>query len=170
MPALKACFERNGFTGVATYIQSGNVLFQSQEGDLARLTAGIEKMLSGKFNYVSRVVVISHEQLREAVKGAPRGFGMKPAEYRYDVLFVKAPLTADEAMSSITTREGVDQASVGKYVIYFSHLIARATQSYLSRFAGLPVYKNVTIRNWNTTIKLLALMDTRASSQEVPNA
>ena len=31
MPALKACFEENGFEDVATYIQSGNVLFSSPE-------------------------------------------------------------------------------------------------------------------------------------------
>ena len=29
MADLKACFERLGFTGVATYIQSGNILFKS---------------------------------------------------------------------------------------------------------------------------------------------
>ena len=33
MPALKACFENNGFTDVATYIQSGNVFFKSTEKD-----------------------------------------------------------------------------------------------------------------------------------------
>ena len=31
MPALKACFEAGGFAEVATYIQSGNVLFTSPE-------------------------------------------------------------------------------------------------------------------------------------------
>jgi uncharacterized protein (DUF1697 family) len=29
MPALRACFEREGFADLATYIQSGNVLFAS---------------------------------------------------------------------------------------------------------------------------------------------
>ena len=35
MIALKACFEEMGFTDVATYIQSGNVLFTAKEQDLA---------------------------------------------------------------------------------------------------------------------------------------
>ena len=29
MPALKTCFEENGFEDVATYIQSGNVVFST---------------------------------------------------------------------------------------------------------------------------------------------
>jgi uncharacterized protein (DUF1697 family) len=165
MPALKACFENHGFSDVATYIQSGNVLFQSTESNLERLTNDIQKALSEEFNYASRVVVVSHEQLKGAVQGAPTGFGTNPAEYRYDALFLKAPLTADEAMKSITTREGVDKAFAGKGVIYFSRLIARATQSYLSRVVSLPVYQSMTIRNWNTTTKLLALMDAKAETK-----
>ena len=107
-------FREHGFTDVATYIQSGNVLFKSTEKDLERLTTDIEKMLSGEFNYESRVVVVSHEQLKAAVERAPKGFGSKPAEYRYDVLFLKAPLTSDEAMKSIRTKDGVDEAFAGK--------------------------------------------------------
>jgi uncharacterized protein (DUF1697 family) len=165
MPALKECFENHGFSDVATYIQSGNVLFQSTESNLERLTNHIQKALSEEFNYASRVVVVSHEQLKAAVQSAPGGFGTNPAEYRYDVLFLKPPLTADEAMKSITTREGVDEAFAGKGVIYFSRLIARATQSYLSRVVSLPVYQSMTIRNWNTTTKLLALMDAKAETK-----
>ena len=68
-------------------------------------------------------------------------------------------MTAIEAMKSITTKEGVDQASAGKGVLYFSRLISRATQSHLSRVVSLPVYQSMTIRNWNTTTKLLKMMD-----------
>jgi hypothetical protein len=41
-------------------------------------------------------------------------------------------------------------------------LIAKAAQSRLTRIVTLPVYQSLTIRKWNTTIKLLALMDVRA--------
>jgi uncharacterized protein (DUF1697 family) len=47
--------------------------------------------------------------------------------------------------------------------LYFSRLTARASQSHLPRIIGLPVYQAMTIRNWNTTNKLLALMDARTS-------
>jgi uncharacterized protein (DUF1697 family) len=44
-------------------------------------------------------------------------------------------------------------------VIYFSRLIAKAPQSRLARIMQVPVYQNMTIRNWNTTTKLLDLME-----------
>jgi uncharacterized protein (DUF1697 family) len=162
MTALKACFEGIGFADVATYIQSGNVLFVTPEEDETRLTADIESALSETFSYKSRVVVVPHGQLKKTVQDAPRGFGDDQTQYRYDVIFLRRPVSASEAMKSVSTREGVDQAWEGDGVLYFSRLIERATQSHLSRIVGLPVYQDVTIRNWNTTTKLLALMDARA--------
>jgi uncharacterized protein (DUF1697 family) len=162
MTDLKACFEEMGLADVATYIQSGNVLFVASKKGEASLSATIEKALSRRFGYESRVVVVSHEQLERAVKRAPKGFGRKPDRYRYDVIFLREPMSASEAMKSVSTREGVDQAWKGDGVLYFSRLIERATQSHLSRIVGLPVYQEMTIRNWNTTTKLLALMEARA--------
>jgi uncharacterized protein (DUF1697 family) len=40
MADLVACFDRMGFADVATYIQSGNILFRAGEQDEAGLTAG----------------------------------------------------------------------------------------------------------------------------------
>jgi uncharacterized protein (DUF1697 family) len=162
MAALKKCFEEAGFSDVATYIQSGNVLFVASKDDEAQLSARIEQALSRAFSYESRVVVVSHDELKKAVGRAPEGFGKEPERYRYDVIFLRDPLTPREAMKSISTREGVDQVWAGASVLYFSRLIERATQSQLSRIVGLPVYREMTIRNWNTTTKLLALMEARA--------
>ncbi len=165
MSELKACFDRMGFADVATYIQSGNVLFTVSGKTQTALMSEIEKALSKRFNYKSLVVVVSQSELEKVVKHAPRGFGKKPDQYRYDVMFLKKPLTAREAMKSIRTREGVDAAYAGKGVIYFSRLIKRATQSYLPKITQLLIYQQVTIRNWNTTTKLLALMQKREKNE-----
>lgn len=161
MTDLKACFENMGFSDVFSYIQSGNVLFTSTEKDKIKLTSKIEKMLSERFNYKSRLVVVTHKDLEKIVDGAPRGFGSDSDTFRYDVIFLKEPLTPKEAMKSVSTKEGVDNAYTGKHVLYFSRLISKATQSHISRIIKLPVYQNMTIRNWNTTTKLLALMENR---------
>jgi uncharacterized protein (DUF1697 family) len=65
MPALKASFEAQGFSDVSTYIQSGNVLFSSDQVDQSKLTADIEDALSKAFDYNSRLVVRSYEQMRD---------------------------------------------------------------------------------------------------------
>ena len=166
MTDLKACFEASRFEKVTTYIQSGNVLFETAETEREKLITKLEKALSKTFSpYKGRIVLCSHAKLRQIVSEAPKSFGSEPQKYRYDVIFLKKPLTASEAIKSVATKPGVDQAFVGPDVLYFSRLIAKATQSQLSRIVGLPVYQNMTIRNWNTTCKLLALMDERKQLQ-----
>jgi uncharacterized protein (DUF1697 family) len=67
MPALKACFEENGFDDVVTYIQSGNVLFTAPTTQAAELTRRIEAMLAQAFDYVPTVVVRTRRQMRAIV-------------------------------------------------------------------------------------------------------
>jgi len=159
MVDLKASFEAMGFSNVLTYIQSGNVVFQSDEKDKAILTTKIEKELSKRFDFLARIVAVSHKELEAIVRAAPDEFGRDDKKFRYDVIFLKEPLTPKEAMKSVSVREGVDTASAGKQALYFSRQISRASQSHLTKIIGLPVYQNMTIRNWNTTTKLLALME-----------
>ena len=159
MADLKACFQENGFEDATTYIQSGNVIFGSGESNLSELTDRIERMLAANFDYEARVVLRSRKQMRSIVERAPGGFGDDATRYRYDVIFLKAPLTARTAMRSVLIKEGVDRAHAGRGVLYFSRLTSRATQSRLSRIASMPVYQSMTIRNWNTTTKLLKLLE-----------
>jgi uncharacterized protein (DUF1697 family) len=159
MAALKACFEAEGFREVATYIQSGNVLFTASRANQRTLTGQIEKALSESFAYQSRIVVRSFEQMKAIVEKAPKGFGRQPTAYRYEVIFLWDPLTPDEAMKSVITKPGVDRVFTGDGVLYFSRLISRAAESRLRRVVGTPAYQNMTIRNWNTTAKLLDLMN-----------
>jgi uncharacterized protein (DUF1697 family) len=159
MPALKAAFEAGGFEDVATYIQSGNVLFRSASAGSSLLARRIEEMLSAAFDYRASVVVRSHAQIRAVVEGAPNGFGADPATFRYDVIFLKEPLTAKAALKTVSTREDVDEVAAGRGVLYWSRLISRVTQSHISRFASIPIYQSMTIRNWNTTTALLRKLD-----------
>ena len=158
MSDLKACFEATGFGDVATYIQSGNVLFTCQKATHHTLTEKIEKAISRTFPCQPRVVVRSFEQMKATVERAPKGFGQQPTVYRYDVIFLRNPLTPDEAMKCVSTRAGVDRVVAGEAELYFSRLISKAAQSQMSRVVGMPDYRNMTVRNWNTTTKLLALM------------
>jgi uncharacterized protein (DUF1697 family) len=158
MPALKAAFEADGFDDVATYIQSGNVLFSSRAKGSKTLTDRIEAMLAEAFDYVPTVVVRSQKEMRAIVDGAPKGFGSQPAKYRYDVIFLRQPLTAAKAIKEVPENPAVDTAHAGRGVLYFSRLTARATASRLGKIISSPIYPSVTIRNWNTTTKLLSLM------------
>ncbi|MYB04598.1 MAG: DUF1697 domain-containing protein, partial [Acidimicrobiaceae bacterium] len=113
---------------------------------------------------LTRVVAVrSHRQLRNVVTRAPDSFGAAPDTHHSDVIFLKAPLSSSQALRAVDLRDGVDQAWPGTGVLYFSRLSERLPQSRLSRIASTPQYQNMTIRNWNTTTKLLSLLDKRLS-------
>jgi uncharacterized protein (DUF1697 family) len=159
MPALRACFEEHGFPNARTYIQSGNVLFESPETRAGDLTRRIEKMLTASFDYRASVVLRSRAQIRRVVDKAPTKFGANPSAYRYDVIFVKEPLRPAAALKSVPVNPEVDEAAAGPGVLYFSRLIAKASRSRLNRIVSSPIYPSVTIRNWNTTTGLLRLLE-----------
>ncbi len=158
MTDLRSCFEDGGFTEVVTYIQSGNVIFHSSEKERIHINEKIELVLSSRFGYSQIIVVLSLQQLEKVVKEAPSGFGNEPGIYRYDAAFLKHPLKGEEIIKNIPQREGVDKAWTGDGVLYFQRLISRASQSFITRIISMPVYQNMTIRNWNTTTRLHTLM------------
>src|SRR5512138_2899169 len=94
MADLRACFEALGFDEVRTYIQSGNVLFHREKTGRDALTSRIEKALADTFSYQLPVVVRSDKEMAAVVADAPKRFGQEPDAYRYDVIFLKEPLTA----------------------------------------------------------------------------
>lgn len=157
MVDLRACFEALGLSKVETYIQSGNVVFSSKSASKARLESTIEAGLSDTFGYAARIVLASAEELARTVAQAPAGFGTETERYRYDVLFVKAPLSSAQALAQLTTTPGVDTAHAGDHAVYFRRLISKATKSRLVKLTQMPIYKSITVRNWNTTTKLLTM-------------
>jgi len=158
MAALRSSFEACALADVSTYIQSGNVIFTAR-GTERQIAARIGKALLAEFGYAGLVLLRSQAQMQDVIASAPARFGKQPDKYRYDVVFLEASLEAAGAPATIRTREGVDEAAAGPGVIYFSRLISRASQSYLPKLASMPIYKQMTVRNWNTTTRLLSLMD-----------
>lgn len=160
MVDLKRCVEEAGFRDVATYIQSGNVVFGLPRAlASAKITGRIERALEDRFGVLISVVVRSLDELTSIVTSAPSGFGAQPAAYRYDVIFVKEPATPKDVLAVAPVNPVVDAVTAGPHVLYYSRLIEKASQSRLSKLIALPIYKSVTIRNWNTTTKLLAMLE-----------
>lgn len=160
MSELKLCFESLGFLDVSTYINSGNVLFSSAKNTTKKSLAGIlEKKILDYYKLPIKVVVVTAKDMIDIVKNAPRGFGSRPEDFRYDVMFLKPPLKAEEAVKDLPLKEEVDRAWAGRGVIYFSRVAAKASQSRMPRIVLLPIYKSVTIRNWNTATKLSSLLE-----------
>ena len=157
MEDLKAAFEEMKFADVRTYIASGNVIFSTRETNKAKLTGPIEKKLSERFKAEMRIALVSFAELKQIVEQAPKGFG-KDKDRRYDAWFLMEGLNSEGVLQTVKPKEGVDTIAGGKGVVYASRLISLAGKSHLIRVNKLPIYQNMTVRSWNTTLKLLGLM------------
>lgn len=159
MADLKQHLESAGFSGVRTYINSGNVLFQS-ELSRKELEAKIEATIVGNFKLDSSIIktlVLSEGELRRIIKHKPKGFGAHPDKYHSDVIFL-LEIGMSDALKVFRPKADVDRVWPGDGVIYSQRVSALRTKSNLNKIIGTPEYQSMTIRNWNTTTKLLELI------------
>jgi uncharacterized protein (DUF1697 family) len=162
MAELKACFEDLGCENVRSYIASGNVMFESNKSS-AELTEQIQEALPKKFTLDSeliKILVLSRVQLQKVIDQAPSGFGTQPAKYHSDAIFLMG-ISSDEAFKIFNPREGVDKVWQGDLAIYSQRLSAQRTRSRLSKIMSSPLYKQMTIRSWDTTARLFELLNAR---------
>ena len=132
MKSLIDCFSAAGFDGVRTFIQSGNVLFASDSASSAELEVVIERMLHERFD----------------------------AEILADVLFLKRPFTAAEAMEQLPElNDDVDSIAPGPDALYFSRTAADSSKSRIDRLRSKRLSQRMTVRNWRTTNRLLEMLD-----------
>lgn len=160
MSDLKKCLEELGFSNVSTYIASGNIILESNKNSVS-IKSLIEKTLPINFKLNSdliKVLVLTPAQLKTIVENKPKDFGENPASYHSDVVFL-IDIDPEKAISAFNPKEEVDTIWPGRGVIYSQRLSAKRTQSRLSKVMSSPLYKSMTIRNWNTTTTLLKLIE-----------
>ena len=71
MAELKKAFEELGFKEVKTYLNSGNVIFSSNEDNTGNLTTRIEARIKEKFCFDIPIFIISKEDLEDILQHAP---------------------------------------------------------------------------------------------------
>jgi uncharacterized protein (DUF1697 family) len=158
MAELKECLEHAGLKRVTTYIQSGNIIFETDERVASALIRKIEGALSATFRYKAAIVIRSLAQFRSVVAEAPRSWRRGTHLRRY-VAFLRAPLTAKQAIREVEVRQGIDTVTAGKGVLYMSTLLSGLSKSALTKLVSKPIYQDMTTRNYATCLKILDLME-----------
>ncbi len=168
MAGLRKSLEELGFSNVSTYIASGNVILKSDK-HADQIKAQIEEALPESFKLDSeiiKVLVLTRDQIQDVIGNKPEGFGEQPEKYHSDVIFLMG-ISPEEALPVFAPREGVDRIWPGDAVIYSQRLSSQRTKSRLGKIAATAAYKSMTIRNWNTTTKLLKILEATDTRKEV---
>jgi uncharacterized protein (DUF1697 family) len=157
MADLKKTVAESGFTSVSTYIQSGNIIFKSEENDIDKITKKLEEALFKVFGFNSGIIVKTLEQLNKIISEVPDDW-KKRHDLRCYIAFIRKPVSEQDVMRDIKLKDGVDFVKAGDKVLYMSTLLEGLTKSGFTKLVGTKIYKDITIRNYNTTQKILALM------------
>lgn len=160
---LARCFEELGFTGVRTYIQSGNVLFRAGETRVAELTRAVEQRLTERLGQPVRAVVFPRTRYRAAVRAAPAGWG-RDDDRKHNALFTLRGTTPRRAVSELPfLKPDIESLAIGPGVVFWSISKAHQTRTTWMKLAATPVYRQVTVRNHRTVLRLLELFEDRAT-------
>ena len=158
MKELKEVFVEAGFSGVRTYINSGNVIFSSNK-DEADVKTVCEALISENFSFNIPVCVISASDLCAALSNAPDWWSHDP-DSKHNAIFVISPMTTAEVLEQIGKIK-LEYEKIGYYgkVIFWSAPIATFSRTRLTKIVqSKSAYNAITIRNANTAFKLAELV------------
>jgi uncharacterized protein (DUF1697 family) len=157
MADLSACVGALGYEDVRTYIASGNVLLRSTERP-SSLEAEIERALERRFSLPIRVVVRSAREVAGIVERVPSPW-IGAGDLRVMVGFLMRGTTVRSAARLLRPREGIDDLVAAPGALVWATRKDALTRSGI-RLVGTPLYKEMTLRNLSTTLKLLELLRT----------
>jgi uncharacterized protein (DUF1697 family) len=171
MAELREVVTSLGHTGVTTYIQSGNVLFSTEDTDTAGLAAALEAAIAGTFGINAAVVVLSADELARILDDNP--YAGEPNPKFVHVVFLGAEPGA-ELLDRIKAAESAAAAKGGRDTItaigkaLYLHTPDGYGNSELSealfRIIGTRTGQHnlaATARNWSTATTLLSLCEQR---------
>jgi len=157
MSSLKQSFESMGFTGVVTYINSGNIVFKSKEADARKLERKLEEMLSRDYQLGSKVVVRSLSEMEKLVQSLPRNWKGDSA-WRYNVIFLRHTIDSEKILAELEVKKDIEEVVYRPGALLWSAQISELNRTNMLKISSRKMYQDMTIRNLNTTRKLYELM------------
>ena len=157
MEDLKACIEALGLDGVSTYIASGNVLFETSQRSAAKLEAKIESAIERRFQLPVKVVVLDRAAYGRIVKAIPKSW-VGDESLRANVAFVRRGIDARQVVRELKPDAAVEEVKAIDGAILWATKRDALTRSVMRKLIGGAAYKELTVRNLNTTLKLQELL------------
>jgi uncharacterized protein (DUF1697 family) len=159
MADLKDALTTSGLTNVRTYIQSGNIIFDSPSQDKQALTKQIEKTITSSFSFIVPLVLFSIQEWADIIADAPTWWGNDKTR-KHTILVLIPPYDMQRVIASIgELRPNIEDMQPGDGVLYQSMSMELFGRTTTGKIASNPVYKKMTVRNYNTATKLLSLLN-----------
>jgi uncharacterized protein (DUF1697 family) len=156
MAKLKGCFEKAGFKNVSTYINSGNVIFESPKPEKV-LKKVIENIINATFGLPIPVVVRSLQNLQKIVKNVPNGWTNDTSQ-KTDVMFLWDEIDNADILEKILIKPELENVIYCDGALVWNIARENVTRGGAIKLIKTSLYKQMTIRNINTVRKLVNLM------------
>jgi uncharacterized protein (DUF1697 family) len=159
MDELRKIFEKMGYKNVRTYIQSGNIVFESSKSKNEALAKKIEAGLEKSLGYDVTVVIRTKDEIENVIKNYPFGKVKNPESYKTDVAFLSAePEKSTAKELELLSSKDETFKVIGTNVYTLRNL----SKSFPDTLLGKNILEKklkvrATIRNWNTVNKILTI-------------
>lgn len=159
MNELKGYLSELGYTHIVSYINSGNLIFSSNES-MEQLRTSIENLLSEKYSFRILFALIARDDYISDAQALPSWWYGDMA--RKDVLFFTDKVDKVDMRKRIEAMKlGNEKVHFGKVAVYWGKysMADYLKTAYAKHVLTQPFYRQVTIRNGNTHSRLLKLLD-----------
>jgi uncharacterized protein (DUF1697 family) len=156
MKELVATLEGVGCQDVATYIQSGNVVFQSEETDASMLSDRIATAVKESHGFEPRVLVLGPEVVERAVRSNP--FREAESEPKSLHVYFLASSPGRPGLEALEEIKGYREQFVLDGDVLYLHAPDGVGRSRLAANAERLLGVSATARNWRTVNKLLTMV------------
>lgn len=157
MDDLKKTFKSQNYENVRTYIQSGNIIFQTKKTDINALKKKIENQIRKSFSFEVTVLLRSHSDIAEIIKQNPFGKNSNSDDGKLYLSFLsEAP---DEASKKelLSIRNDLDELKISKTEVYILCRGGYGKSQFSNTFIEKKLKVQSTTRNWATVNKLLEI-------------
>ncbi len=159
MAELKNKFGKLDFEEVKTYLNSGNVVFSSDEDSIEKLTRVIERAKKNEFGFDIPVFVISKDRLRDILNNAPSWWGNDNKEIYDNLIFIMPPVTFSDVYNEIgEPKEDLEKIEDYNEAVFwsFSRKDYQKT-NWWPKTASANISTKLTIRTANTVRKIVGM-------------
>jgi uncharacterized protein (DUF1697 family) len=155
MQELVAQLENIGLQNVRTYIQSGNVIFQSEEKNASLLSNKIRAAIKKSHGFEPQVLLLELEEMEKAVGSNPFPEAESEPKTLHLLFLASVPKNPDyDALESIKTDR---ERFVLKDGVFYLHASDGIGRSKLAANAEKLLGVWVTGRNWRTVCKIMTM-------------